>query len=63
MKHRILAAPAVVALAFSLASCVSFGAEPPPSLLTLTATSAVPAGAGATGTRASAWTRATPSVA
>ena len=54
MKHRILAAPAVVALAFSLASCVSFGAEPPPSLLTLTATSAVPAGAGATGTRASA---------
>ncbi len=44
------------ALAFSaaLAGCVSFGAEPPPSLLTLTPTSVAPAGSGATGSIASA---------
>ncbi|MXO89456.1 ABC-type transport auxiliary lipoprotein family protein [Pontixanthobacter aquaemixtae] len=36
--------------ALLLAGCISFGAEPPPSLLTLTATTPVPAGAAASGT-------------
>ncbi|HEV2746067.1 MAG TPA: ABC-type transport auxiliary lipoprotein family protein [Allosphingosinicella sp.] len=33
----------VLGLALALAGCISFGADPPPSLLTLTAASAVPA--------------------
>ncbi len=41
-------------LAVALTGCVSFGAEPPESLLTLTPTSVVPAGAAATGTHESA---------
>ncbi|HEX8485495.1 ABC-type transport auxiliary lipoprotein family protein [Sphingomonas sp.] len=40
MKTRL----AIIAAALPLASCVSFGAKPPPSLLTLTATAAVPVG-------------------
>lgn len=47
---------AAAALAFSavLTGCVSFGSEPPPSLLTLTPTAMAPAGSGATGTIAGA---------
>ncbi len=58
MKHM----GAVAALAFSavLAGCVSFGAEPPPSLLTLTPTAIAPAGAGASGTLAGAISIAEP---
>ena len=41
-------------LAIPLAGCVSFGADPPPSLLTLTPARAVPAGASATGAASSA---------
>jgi len=40
--------------AFALAGCVSFDSEPPESLLTLTSTSVVPAGAAASATRESA---------
>ena len=38
---------AVLAPAFLLAGCLSFGSEPPESLLTLTSTASVPAGSGA----------------
>ena len=34
----------ILAAALPLAACISFGAKPPPSLLTLTATSALPVG-------------------
>lgn len=43
--------PALAALA-ALAGCVSFGSEPPESLLTLTPTAQAPAGSGAAGTAA-----------
>jgi len=43
-----------VILAASAAGCVSFGADPPPSLLTLTAARAIPAGASTTGPASSA---------
>ncbi len=45
MRTGILAA----ALSISLAGCISFGSEPPPSLLTLTPTTLAPAGDGASG--------------
>lgn len=51
------------ALALSLAGCVSLGSEPPPSLLTLTPTVAVPAGSGATGTGENALTVVEPDAA
>ena len=41
-------------LALSLAGCLSFGADPPPSLLTLTPASVIPAGASTTGPASSA---------
>ena len=53
LRHRI-AAPAALALALSLSGCIKFGAEPPPSLLTLTARTAVPAGASASASRETA---------
>ncbi len=50
--------PALAALgsAFLLGGCVSFGAEPPESLLTLTPTATAPAGVGAQGSQATALT-------
>ena len=51
MLNRTLLA-AIMAL--PLAACVSLGADPPPSLLTLTPANAIPAGASATGAAASA---------
>ena len=39
----------VAAMAMALTGCVSFGAEPPPSLITLTPELTVPAGGGASG--------------
>ena len=39
MKHLT-----ILLAALPLAACISFGAKPPPSLLDLTATSAVPVG-------------------
>ena len=45
---------AVLAPAFALAGCLSLGAEPPDSLLNLTAEASVPAGTAQSGTRASA---------
>lgn len=42
-KHLILA---TLAPSLLLAGCVSFGAEPPESLLTLTPTATAPAGVG-----------------
>lgn len=48
-KLLVLLAPA-----FALTGCISFGAEAPPSLLTLTPTASAPAGAGANGSAASA---------
>ena len=50
LKRALL--PAI--LAIPLAGCLSLGADPPPSLLTLTAASAAPAGATTTGQAASA---------
>jgi cholesterol transport system auxiliary component len=41
-------------MALPLAACVSLGADPPPSLLTLTPANAIPAGASTTGPAASA---------
>lgn len=52
-KHPILGSAALI-MALSLSACVSFGSEPPPSLLTLSARSTAPAGAAVTGTRATA---------
>ena len=45
---------AVLVPALALAGCISFGPEPPPSLLTLTPTNLLPAGASAAGNQASA---------
>lgn len=39
-----LALPTLVAASLTLAGCISFGAEPPDTLLTLTSTAQVPAG-------------------
>ena len=50
LKRALL--PAI--LAIPLAGCLSLGADPPPSLLTLTPANAVPAGASTTGSAASA---------
>jgi cholesterol transport system auxiliary component len=50
LKKALL--PAIMAL--PLAGCVSLGADPPPSLLTLTPANAIPAGASTTGPAASA---------
>ena len=44
----------VAALSVSLTGCISLGAEPPPSLLTLTPTAEAPAGPGARGTMSGA---------
>ncbi|MDZ4308193.1 ABC-type transport auxiliary lipoprotein family protein [Allopontixanthobacter sp.] len=44
----------LAALSLSLAGCISLGAEPPPSLLTLTPTNVSPAGAGPNGTMSGA---------
>lgn len=52
MKQRMTMGLAAVAL--TLTGCISFGGDPPPSLLTLTPRSTVPEGAVATGTQASA---------
>jgi cholesterol transport system auxiliary component len=52
MKRRILPA----ALAMALTGCISFGAEPPDSMLTLTSTATRDAGAGRTVTSAEAIT-------
>ncbi len=46
---RVRAAILAAALSMSLAGCISFGSEPPPSLLTLTPTTQAPAGLGASG--------------
>ncbi len=47
---NILRGSLAFGLAIALSGCISLGSEPPPSLLTLTPETAVPAGAGATGT-------------
>lgn len=52
--NRARAGILAAALSVSLAGCVSFGAEPPPSLLTLTPTAQAPAGVGASGRISSA---------
>lgn len=57
-KLALLALP----LAAGLAGCIKFGAEPPPSLLTLTPVSAVAVGASATSSSASSITIAVPVV-
>ncbi|WP_338445452.1 ABC-type transport auxiliary lipoprotein family protein [Pelagerythrobacter marensis] len=51
MRATVRTFPALAALA-ALAGCVSFGSEPPESLLTLTPTAAAPAGSGASGSAA-----------
>lgn len=43
MTSRLIALPALM-IPLALAGCISFGAKPPPSLLTLTADAAVPIG-------------------
>ena len=43
-QMRLIKSSAVLALALALAGCLSFGAKPPPTLLTLTAATVVPAG-------------------
>ena len=43
-QTRLIKSSAVLALALALAGCLSFGAKPPPTLLTLTAATVVPAG-------------------
>ena len=43
-QMRLIKSSAVLALALALAGCLSFGAKPPPTLLTLTAATAIPAG-------------------
>ena len=48
MRAIVRTFPALAALA-ALAGCISFGAEPPDSLLALTPTAEAPAGSGATG--------------
>ena len=61
--HRL--APLALALALTalpLAGCISFGAKPPPSLLNLTATSALAVGAAQQAPSASTITIATPAV-
>lgn len=52
-KHSVLAALGSVLL---LGGCVSFGPEPPESLLTLTSTATAPAGVGTQGSQATALT-------
>lgn len=52
MKPRILLAALVLPLA--LGGCLSFGSKPPPTLFSLTATSAAPAGTAASGAAGSA---------
>lgn len=49
MNRTLLSPIVTAALALALAGCVSFGAEPPDQLLTLTPASTAPAGATATG--------------
>ncbi|WP_374409044.1 ABC-type transport auxiliary lipoprotein family protein [Pelagerythrobacter sp.] len=51
MRAIVRTFPALAALA-ALSGCISFGAEPPESLLTLTPTAEAPAGSGATGNAA-----------
>lgn len=51
MRAIVRTLPALAALA-ALSGCISFGAEPPESLLTLTPTAEAPAGSGATGSAA-----------
>ena len=46
----IIRSSLALGLAVALSGCISLASEPPPSLLTLTADTPVPAGAGATGT-------------
>ena len=52
MKHALRTA--MLAPAFLLAGCLSFGEDPPPSLLTLTPSATAPAGTGAQGDQGSA---------
>ncbi|MDN3646108.1 ABC-type transport auxiliary lipoprotein family protein [Pontixanthobacter aestiaquae] len=47
---NILRGSLAFGLAIALSGCISLGSEPPPSLLTLTPDTSVPAGAGASGT-------------
>jgi cholesterol transport system auxiliary component len=47
--NRAKAALLAAALSLSLAGCISLGSEPPPTLLTLTPTAQISAGAGASG--------------
>lgn len=55
MVSKALLSPVLaVLLGLPVAGCVSFGAEPPEQLLTLTPTSAAPAGASTTGQAATA---------
>ncbi|WP_284124568.1 ABC-type transport auxiliary lipoprotein family protein [Parerythrobacter aestuarii] len=55
--HSTLVRTAIVPLAaLTLAGCVSFGGEAPPSLISLTADLSAPAGSGATGTAEDALT-------
>jgi cholesterol transport system auxiliary component len=49
MLNRALQSILAATMAASLAGCVSLGADPPPSLLTLTSARAIPAGATTTG--------------
>ena len=51
---NILRGSLAFGLSIALSGCISLGSEPPPSLLTLTPETAVPAGAGASGTAATA---------
>lgn len=44
MRPKVLAPVLAVAAALPLAGCISFGAKPPPSLLTLTTAATVPVG-------------------
>ena len=53
MRAIVRTFPALAALA-ALSGCISFGAEPPESLLTLTPTTEAPAGTGAAGSAAGA---------
>lgn len=54
--------PAIVLLALPLSACLSFGAKPPPSLLTLSAATPVAAGASQSAPGANTITIATPTV-
>ncbi len=61
MKRSLLA-PALLASTLGLSGCISFAADPPPSLLTLTPRTSLPAGSAVTSTRDTAIAIYEPSV-